>query len=392
MRAVNDLARALQGVHDLSDVLERICASVADSFGFERAVIFRYLEENDDIEPMAAHGLPLEELRRLPKEVRDKFFARRAVERKEFVFVEDATADPDAPSQVVEQFGIRSILALPLMNAGRCVGALSADHAGTRFTLSPEELALLETIGTLAAAFLEKAVRHDEMVRLDELKSDFIALASHELRTPVAVVAGIAATLHLRGAELSDDQLAALRAALHEHSERTRELVDQLLDLSRLEARSIEIRPERIRIRSRVEELVAFVAESRASDVTLEIAPELEAAVDPNALERVVSNLLLNALRHGQAPIVVAAELRDRHFRLAVEDRGRGVPPAFVPRLFDRFTRSARPADAPGGTGLGLSIAQSYAQAHGGEVRYRRATPRGACFELVLPVKPAAGR
>src|SRR5688572_8351248 len=93
VRAVNDLARALQDVHDLSDVLERICASVADSFGFERAVIFRYLEENDEIEPMAAHGLPLEELRRLPKEIRDKFFAHRAVERKELVFVEDAAAD-----------------------------------------------------------------------------------------------------------------------------------------------------------------------------------------------------------------------------------------------------------------------------------------------------------
>jgi len=89
-------------------------------------------------------------------------------------------------------------------------------------------------------------------------------------------------------------------------------------------------------------------------------------------------------LRYGEAPITISAEQRDRHFRLRVEDRGRGVAPEFVPHLFERFTRGRKSAEVGGAAGLGLSIAQSYAHAHGGELVYEQAKPRGASFELVL--------
>jgi signal transduction histidine kinase len=389
LRALHDLARAAQGAADASEFLERLCSVVSRTFGFERVAISRYLAETEELEPVAAHGISLDELRHLPKAVRNRTYQHRAVEERRTVYIEDVRKDPAASSRIVAQFGIRSILAVPLMSAGQCLGSLAADHAGVPFTLEPGDLELVETIAALAAVFLEKAILHDEMVGLDNLKSNFIALASHELRTPVAVVSGISATLHLRGDELSQDQLAALRAALYEQSERTRELVDQLLDLSRLEARSIQIQPERVRIRPRIEEIVLLVAQDRAGEVSIDVPSRLEALVDPNALDRVVSNLVVNALRYGDAPITVAAEQRDRHFRVSVEDRGQGVPPEFVPRLFDRFSRSLASAErVHGGAGLGLSIAQSYARAHGGDLLYDNAKPRGARFELVIPSKP----
>ena len=104
---------------------------------------------------------------------------------------------------------------------------------------------------------------------------------------------------------------------------------------------------------------------------------------DPNAFDRIVSNLVVNAVRYGRAPITIAARQRDRHLRLTVEDRGGGVAREFVPRLFDRFSRGDEAAGD--GSGLGLSIAKSYAQAHGGELVYESAHPHGARFELVLP-------
>jgi signal transduction histidine kinase len=387
--AIHEIARAAQEAQDADRLLARVCECVAETFGFERVAIARHVEETDDLEVVAAHGMPLDALRRLPREQRDRTYMRRAFDERQLVFVENVGDDPRADPKVVEAFRLRSILALPLVAAGRCLGALAADRGGGRFLLDDDDLELLETIGTLAATFLEKALVHDELLRLDRLKSNFIALASHELRTPVAVVSGIAATLHLRGNELREDQLDALRAALYEQSERTRELVDQLLDLSRLEARSIQIRPERLSVRSRLEEIVLLVAQERASDVRIEVAPDLQAVVDPSTLDRVVSNLVLNALRYGDAPIMVSAEQRDRHFRLSVEDRGRGVPADFVPRLFERFSRGADSVTIASGAGLGLSIAQSYAHAHGGELLYEPAQPRGARFELVLPRAPA---
>src|SRR5262249_42939225 len=113
--------------------------------------------------------------------------------------------------------------------------------------------------------------------------------------------------------------------------------------------------------------------------VELDIPDDLAAIVDPHVLERVVTNLVLNATRHGKPPIRIAAELRDRHIRIAVEDSGQGVPPELEGRIFDRFARGTR-----SGHGLGLAIARAYAQAHGGDLVY---DPRGAGarFELLIP-------
>jgi signal transduction histidine kinase len=313
---------------------------------------------------------------------------RSAFDQQEIVFAED---ERHTPGKQAENGELRSCsaVAAPLVIGDRRLGVLRADRGGEPFSLDESDVLLFATFATLAATFLDKAIVHDELVRLDEEKRGFIALASHELRRPIAVIAGVSATLHMRGDDLRDDQAIALRTALYEQSERTRGLVDQLLDLSQLDAGSVRIRPERVRVRPWIEDLVLLIARERAVDVVVEIPRNLEALVDPYTLDRVVSNLLANALRYGEAPITVAARRRGRQFRLAVEDSGPGVPPAFVPRLFDRFARSDLSLQQASGAGLGLSIAQSYAHAHGGELFYEPAKPRGARFELVLPATPS---
>jgi signal transduction histidine kinase len=261
-----------------------------------------------------------------------------------------------------------------------------------------EEFALLRSLGSLTILALERsrlfAQEHEARIALeeaDEMKSQFVALASHELRTPVAVIHGIAATLEMRGGELAKEQLIQLRRTLYEQTDRLRRLVDQLLDLSRLEAHSVHIEPKPLSVRSRVEELALMVAGGRAGEIKIDVPADLETVVDPDTFDRVVSNLIVNALRYGEAPIRVHAEQPDRYFRLSVEDSGPGVPPDFVPQLFERFTRGRRPQEGPGGAGLGLAIALSYAQAHGGELLYEEAEPRGARFKLVLPApRPSA--
>ena len=252
-----------------------------------------------------------------------------------------------------------------------------------------EEFELLRSLGGFALIAYERSrlftQEREALLQADELKSNFIALASHELRTPAAIIHGVASTLHLRGDQLNPEQVVQLRRTLYEQTDRMRLLVDQLLDLSRLEADGIRIRPERLPVLGRVREILLSVAGEHMSEVELDIPPELEAVADPQAFERVVSNLVVNAFRYGAPPVTVSAEQRDRHFRLMVEDRGGGVPAEFVPQLFDRFSRSGASRESQGGAGLGLAIAQSYAQAHGGELFYEPAQPHGARFQLVLP-------
>jgi signal transduction histidine kinase len=262
-----------------------------------------------------------------------------------------------------------------------------------------EEFGLLRSLGSLTVLALERsrlfAHEHEARVALeeaDEMKSQFVALASHELRTPVAVIHGIAATLQIRGQELEHEQILQLRRTLYEQTDRLRRLVDQLLDLSRLEAHSVRIEPKPLWVRSRVEELVLMVAGARASEIRIDVPADLETVVDPDTFDRVVSNLIVNALRYGEAPIRVHAEQPDTYFRLSVEDSGLGVPREFVPQLFERFTRSRRAQEGAGGAGLGLAIALSYAQAHGGELLYEEAEPHGARFKLVVPTKRRASQ
>jgi signal transduction histidine kinase len=255
-----------------------------------------------------------------------------------------------------------------------------------------EELRLLRTLGALTGLALDRSRLYAQerearlaLERADELKSNFIALAAHELRTPVSSINGVIETLHARGSLLAEEQRVLLRQMLRDQGRRLAVLVEQLLDLSRLDAEAISIDPEIVSVRERVEELVRSTAGERVADVQVEVPEDLEASIDSSAFDRILSNLVANALRYGEPPVIVRAEQRDRHFRLAVEDRGPGVPPEFVPDLFERFTRSARAQERGIGTGLGLAIARSYANAHSGELVYEPASPTGARFELVLP-------
>ncbi len=258
-----------------------------------------------------------------------------------------------------------------------------------------EERKLLTSLGSLTGLALDRARLFAQerearatLERADELKSQFVALAAHELRSPVSAIYGLSETIAERGDELSPERLEELRSALTIQIRRLRELVEQLLDLSRLDAEAVVIRPRRVRVRDRLEEIVESVSPLESAQIGLEVDPALEAELDVDALDRIVSNLILNACRYGEPPVLVSAATENGSLRVTVQDRGPGVPAEFVPQLFDRFARAAD-AGSPG-TGLGLAIARSYARAHSGDVSYRPAAPRGAAFELVLPAPAAA--
>jgi signal transduction histidine kinase len=383
LEALHALARALSGGEFRArPILERACAAVAGGFAFERVGIVRYVPETSTLVPFAAHGLTPSELRSLPSSLPIGTFGafERALASGQASFVADPAGE-EMPPGVVEGFGIGSFIIVPLFSEGRCLGFMACDERGGFFMLDAGEIDLLTTFGALIAAFLEKAIAHGELRRLNELKGQFAALASHELRTPVAAIYGAAKTLEDRSAELSPEHETQLRGLLSQQSQRLLELVENLLDLSRLEADSIRIEPARLLVTERLKEIVAATFDGEA--VQLEAAEDLSAVVDPYAFDRIVSNLLGNARRHGAPPILVSAERIDGELRVTVEDRGHGVPADFVGHLFDRFTRGATGSSE--GAGLGLSIAQTYARAHGGTLRYEPADPQGARFRLVLP-------
>jgi signal transduction histidine kinase len=397
LRALYDLARAVgRAPYDVADLLERICSEVRRSFGFERAMLVRY-----DAEKRAVHAFVQQNIVWPGEDWLwiDRFpFLERALEAGRAVLVRDPSSERAMPARVAEKFGVSSVVAVPLSIEDECLGFLVLDRDGEPFDLLPVELELLSTLGWVAAVFIDKADRYAELEQaleelrdIDRVKSDFISIASHELRTPIAVVHGIAATLHLRGNELAPEQLDQLRSTLYEQTTRVVTLTDELLDLSRLDAGAVELHPKRFRPRERIDVLLPTIAPDRQDAIDVTVPPGLEVVTDPDGFTRIVANLVTNALKYGSPPVGVHAESPNGSFRLIVEDRGTGVDPEFVPMLFERFSRSdsSRRREIVG-AGLGLAIARSFAQTLGGDLLYEPARPHGARFALVLPADAVA--
>ena len=355
-------------------LLEQVCEAVVDALAFDRIAGVSYHTAAGEVSEVAVAGIPS---------------AKRA-ERRPLASVPLLAEALDAQNLVLgpdwRAGELTWAFALPLISGERCLGFLSGKG---RKVVPPDEseLEALATLGIVVAALLDGALAREEAQRLDVLKSEFIALAAHELRSPLSAIFGFCITLDERGDALAEGDRLALRAALREQADQVRALVEQLLDLSRFDLAAIEVAPVPVRLKPRIEELVSIAAGARRDAVTVAVASDLEAVVDPSALDRMLSNLVANALRHGEPPVTVTATRRDTHLRLAVEDRGEGVGHEFVPRLFDRFTRSAEARRRADGSGLGLAIARAYARAHGGDIVYEPAMPHGARFEVVLPLR-----
>jgi two-component system sensor histidine kinase MtrB len=277
------------------------------------------------------------------------------------------------------------VFAAPLVRGERCLGFLTGERRAV--PLDQGEVEVLVTVASVVAALLESALAREEAQRLDALKSEFIALAAHELRNSVSTIYGVCITMDERGDALDERDRAALRPVLREQALQMRTLIEQLLDLSRFDLAALQVAPEPVRLRPRIEELARAAAGAHPEAVTVAVAEDLEAVLDPTALDRMLSNLVANAFRHGEPPVTVTAARCDTHLRLAVEDRGEGVRREFIPRLFDRFARSPEARDRTDGSGLGLAIARTYARAHGGDIFYEPVVPHGARFEVVLPVR-----
>ncbi len=372
VQAVTDAALAHLEVDELLNVL---LPRIRDSLQADTCAVLLLDEHANQLVARAALGIEEEVEQGVRIPLGAGFAGKVAAEVQPLLIDVD---EYEIYNPILRQKGIKSMLGVPLLVQGVALGVL---HVGT---LTPRrfgeaEVELLQLVAERVAIAIERARLHEELVQLDQLKLNFVAIASHELRTPAAAVYGVLKTLAGRGGALTDELQEELLRVGVEQGERLRRLLEELLDLSRLDARAIAIEPRPVGLKA----VLADVVEGAlpASDkVELAIPDDLAAVVDPLVLDRVVSNLIANAARYGAPPIRIEAQQRDRHLRVAVEDGGPGMPEELEGRIFDRFARGRGQT----GTGLGLAIARAYAQAHGGDLVYDP-RDRGARFELLIP-------
>lgn len=247
--------------------------------------------------------------------------------------------------------------------------------------------ALVGALGMFVVFFAlyRQRVRIRELARLERYRREFVADVSHEIKTPLTGILGAAEMI---GAA-DDSARPRLAAMIAKESKRLNALVQQILDLARLDREGVA--PERARtdlaglVREVLEERRAE-AESRGVELVFRGNGEVLADCDANLVAEAVSNLVGNAIRHSGSPKVEVACAATAHgAEIAVEDHGVGIPPEHIERVFERFYRvdPARAAES-GGAGLGLAIVRRIARLHGGDVRLELVSPHGCRFVFAL--------
>jgi two-component system phosphate regulon sensor histidine kinase PhoR len=229
--------------------------------------------------------------------------------------------------------------------------------------------------------------------RLESLRRDFVANVSHELRTPVTAILSAAETMEVA---LEKDPEGAKRflAIVERNASRLQRLIEDLLDLSRIESRELRLRPERFAFEPFASHLLGMFRErAEKRRVALILAPTkgVEIEIDRRALEQVLTNLVDNAVKYcaERCSVTLRAERVLGPIvgvRLRVEDDGAGIEEKHLGRLFERFYRvDAGRSREMGGTGLGLSIVKHLVEAMGGTIEVSSTVGRGTAFEMVIP-------
>lgn len=227
--------------------------------------------------------------------------------------------------------------------------------------------------------------------RHDKLRKDFIANVSHELRTPISMLQGYSEAM-VDGVTSSDEERKEVAQIIYDESLRMGRLVNELLDLARMEAGYIDLNLEEVDLDSYLERITRkFASFAREYDVTVELAKPGRgqiAVFDPDRIEQVLTNLIHNAIRHTNPGglITVVHEQEEERDTFAVVDTGRGIPEEDLPYVFERFYKADKARTRQhGGTGLGLAIAKHIIDAHQGKITVHSRLGEGTTFRFTLP-------
>ncbi|ACZ42998.1 histidine kinase [Thermobaculum terrenum ATCC BAA-798] len=279
---------------------------------------------------------------------------------------------------------------------GRRLGSINLVGGGS---LSDADVRLLSAVAqqlgrTLErAALRRRAMEMEAIKRADELKTSLINAVSHDLRTPLATISAAADSLLRQDVEWSEEERRGFVRDIAEESRRLGRLVDNLLDMSRLEGGSLRPHKSWCDLGALVEETIDRLGSLTAHhQLHLEVEEDLPPVLlDYVEIGQVVSNLLENAIKYAPQGTTIDIQVRRQgdEVRVAIADRGPGIPPQDLSRIFDKFYRVQGSSPAPQGMGLGLSVAKGLIEAHGGRIWGENRPGGGAVFSFTLPLSPA---
>ena len=407
LRALGEVSQAVNSTLDLKTVLDTIVAKAAQISGTEAGAIY-VLDEQQEFHLSATFGMS-EDMIAVVRNMDAEISA--AVGLLTETHEPSQTADlRDLPStsvnDVILRAGYRARLLVPLLRSGKVVGALVVRRK-TPGEFRANTVELLKTFAAQsvlaiqnARLFREIEEKSRELEQASQHKSQFLANMSHELRTPLNAIIGLTDILASNTARFGTDKALEPLRRVHRAGRHLLGLINQILDLSKIEAGKLELHLERVNILPLVEEVIGTagpLAEQNKTILDVECSrdlPPIEA--DAMRLRQIILNLLSNACKFTKAgniklQVTTALHERRQFVEIAVIDTGIGMTAEQMSRLFEEFSQvDASTARQYGGTGLGLAITRRLCQMMGGDVTVASEPGKGSTFTVRLPF--AAGR
>jgi two-component system sensor histidine kinase KdpD len=395
-----ELNAALIGGVDLDAILSTIARRVVDVYGADSSrILLPDLAGNLSVRAGYSH----EETTIVDRS--DLALAAWAMEHREPVGTRARRSKlrwPHGTSGMKPPVGERNrvdVLYLPIATPERSIGVLEVTRGQDSGQFGSDDRDLLLTFANQAALALERTrlaeseLRTAALAQSEEIKSALLAAVSHDLRTPLATIKTSVTSMLDTTVEWSPEDRSEFLEAIDEETDRLTRLVDDLLDLSRIEGGALQPYRDWHAITDLVDDVTFRLnAVARQQRVISRVEGDLALAYfDYDQLSRVLMNLGENALKYSAAgtPITIGARRSEGAVELSVDDQGPGIPADFVPHMFETFTRAGTDKSVPG-SGLGLAICKGLVEAHGGTIWAETEQGRGTTIYVRLPVGAAA--
>ena len=391
---------------DLEAVLQTLVESAARLCNADRATITRQI---DGVFYRAeSYGFSqdfMNYVRDIPVRPERGSITGRALLEGKVVHIPDVTADPEYTFSEAQRLGgFRTIIGVPMMREGIPIGVLALTRSEVR-PFTEKEMDLISTFADQAAIAIENVRLFDELQdknrqleSASQHKSQFVANMSHELRTPLNAIIGLTEMMTTNAPRFGTEKALDPLKRVHRAGTHLLGLINQVLDLSKIEAGKLELSPEIVNIAALVDEVVGTarqLAEQNSNALSVEIPEKFGTLhADPMRLRQILFNLLSNSCKFTKAGAVTLRVRRITNggnwIELAVADTGIGMTSEQQARLFEDFTQAdASTARRFGGTGLGLAITRKLARMMGGDVTVASEPGKGSTFSVRLPASGA---
>jgi signal transduction histidine kinase/CheY-like chemotaxis protein len=405
LRALGEVTQAVNSTLELQTVLSTIVAKAVQLSDTDAGSIYVHDEAQKEFQLQANYGMGDDLIAALKDHHTDISGAvAGAAKRGEPVQVPDMQAEPLIPAnEIMLQAGYRARLLVPLMRFNEVMGALVVRRKAPG-EFSKNTIDLLRTFAAQSVLAIQNARLFQEIEEkgrqlelASQHKSQFVASMSHELRTPLNAIIGLTEMMVTNAARFGTEKAAEPLKRVHRAGQHLLGLINQVLDLSKIEAGKLELNPESVSLLPLIDEVVGTarqLAQQNKNNLVVEAQEKLGVlTVDPMRLRQILLNLLSNACKftsQGEVKLRVRKVADGRNWvEFAVADTGIGMTPEQQAKLFEEFTQAdSSTARRYGGTGLGLAITRKLARMMGGDVTVASEPGKGSVFTVRLPAGP----